>query len=703
MGLYSKLAAVGIRKNGKSYIPYILTASLMIMIFYIITFLSSNSLLGSMLGGNMMSIVLMMGSVVMGIFSAIYLFYTNSFLIKRRKKEFGLYNILGLGKGQIARVLVLETLLVYLISEVIGLGMGILFSKLAEMLAVRMLRGSLSYTFSVDPIAVIISLILFAVIFICILVNSLRQLFFLRPIELLHSENTGERRPRTNVPMAVIGALLLGIAYYIAVTVRDPVAAIPLFWLAVILVIIATYLLFITGSVVFCRILQNNKNYYYKTKHFVSVSQMAFRMRRNGAGLASICILSTMVLVTLSSTVSLYAAIPDMVGDKYPNDITIVMEDDERLKSDELFPRTENYVKEIGYAPRNAYLKRYVSINQDTFNYVMGIDIFDKNGEGAIPIDGMALPLEDADENVKALDLNLGENDVAVFEPNEKRITANKTLKFGGMGFDIITLDTVPDSVAQKIYRTDEDYALLYVRDTSVLAKMYKEQFDILNAVNEQMKKEEMKDRGIPEEDAENFHYSGVQISELYAEYGFDISDDVNEVAKVWEQLDNPWGVFGKEYMEAAQIKSWSVGTKATIVENYYGLYGGLLFLGILLGGVFALSAALIMYYKQISEGFEDAARFEILRKVGMTQREIRSAINSQVLKVFFLPLVAAGVHMLFAFPMISKMLNLFDMYNVPLLAVVTLICYAVFAAMYVLFYRATSQSYLRIVSGKRK
>lgn len=702
-GLYSKLAAVGIRKNGKSYIPYILTASLMIMIFYIITFLSNNSLLGSMVGGNGMSMVLMMGSVVMGIFSAIYLFYTNSFLIKRRKREFGLYNILGLGKGQIARILVRETLLIYLISEIIGLGMGILFSKLAEMLAVRMLRGSLSYTFSVDLMAVIISLILFAVIFICILVNSLRQLFFLRPIELLHSENTGERRPRTNVPMAVIGALLLGIAYYIAITVRDPVAAIPLFWLAVILVIIATYLLSITGSVVFCRMLQKNKNYYYKTKHFVSVSQMAFRMRRNGAGLASICILSTMVLVTLSSTVSLYAAIPDMVRDKYPNDITIVIEDDERLKSDELIPMTEDYVKGLGYTPKNSSVKRYVSISHDTFNYVMGIDISDKSGESYIPIDGMVLPLEDADENIKALDLKLGENDVAVFEPNEKRITAKTTLKFGSMTFNVITLDAVPDSVKEKIYRTDEDYALLYVRDTSVLAKIYKEQYDILTAVNEEMKKEEMKDRGIPEEDADNFHYSGVRICELYAEYGFDISDDVNEVAKVWEQLDNPWGVFGREYMEEAQIKGWSVGTKATIVENYYGLYGGLLFLGILLGGVFALSAALIMYYKQISEGFEDAARFEILRKVGMTQREIKSTINSQVLKVFFLPLVAAGVHMLFAFPMISKMLNLFDMYNVPLLAFVTLLCYAVFAAMYVLFYKATSQSYLRIVSGKRK
>lgn len=705
-GLYSKLAATGIRKNGKSYIPYILTSSLMVMVFYIVTYLSDNDMLRNMVGGEMMGIVLMMGSIVMAIFSAIFLFYTNSFLIKRRKKEFGLYNILGLGKGQIARILVQETFLVYLISEVIGLGMGVLFSKLAEMLAVKMLRGGITYTFSIDPIAIIASLILFAVIFICILINSLRQLFFSRPIELLHSENTGERPPRTNIPMAVIGVLLLGIAYYIAVTVKDPVAAIPLFWLAVILVIIATYLLFITGSVVLCRILQKKKDYYYKTKNFVSISQMVFRMRKNGAGLASICILSTMVLVTLSSTVSLYSAIPDMVGEQYPNDITVVFHDDERLKSDEMIPMMDEYVANLGYEVKNPSVKRYVSIGKDTLKYVMDVDVTSSastpDNVFAIIADGSIFPLEDADENIKALNLQLGENDVAVFEPNEKRITANPTMKFGDMEFNIITLDTIPESVKSKIYRTDEDFAYIYVRDTSVLSKMYKEQYDVLNAVNEEMKKEYMKEEGIPENEADDFHYIGVSISDLYATYGFDISEDINEVNHVYEALQNPWGVFGEGYLEEAQIRM-SIDTKASLVENFYGLYGGLLFLGIILGTVFALSAALIMYYKQISEGFEDAARFEILRKVGMTQREIKSAINSQVLKVFFLPLVAAGVHMLFAFPMIAKMLNLFDMYNVPLLAMVTLLCYAIFAALYVLFYKMTSRSYLGIVSGNSK
>ncbi|MCM1167933.1 MAG: ABC transporter permease, partial [Ruminococcus sp.] len=543
------------------------------------------------------------------------------------------------------------------------------------------------------------------VIFVCILANSLRQLFFSRPIELFHSENAGERPPRTNVPMAAVGLLLLGMAYFTAVTVKDPVAAIPLFWLAVILVIIATYLLFITGSVVLCRILQKKKDYYYKTKNFVSVSQMAFRMRRNGAGLASICILSTMVLVTISSTVSLYAAIPDMVGEQYPHDITMFISEHEQLRSGELIPMVDEYVGGLGYEPQNRSVKRYVELSQGHFKYVMGLDYKATGKEYTMIVDGKILPLEDADGNIKALNLQLGENDIAVFEPNEKRITEKQTLKFGSMELHVITLDTVPESVEKKIYRTDEDFALCYVRDINVLSRLYKEQYDIITAFLEQKKEEYRIEQGIPE-DEEEFGWGydddvNTEVSRLVTEYGFDVSEDMTEVNRVYEQLWNPWGVFGRDVFEESNI-TVSVETQASIVENYYGLYGGLLFLGILLGAVFALSAALIMYYKQISEGFEDAARFEILRKVGMTRGEIRAAINSQVLKVFFLPLAAAGVHMLFAFPMIAKVLNLFDMYNVPLFALVTLLCYAAFAGLYVLFYKFTSRSYLGIVGGKR-
>lgn len=700
-GMYSRLAATGIRKNGRSYVPFILTAALMISIFYIIAFLGGSPMLNRMVGGSGMVLILQIGMVVMGIFSAIYLFYTNSFLIKRRKKEFGLYNILGLGKRQIAKILLRETFFVYLIAEILGLALGVLFSKLAEMLAMKMLRGNVSYDFYIDFKAILIALVLFAAIFAVILVNSLRQLFFSRPIELLHSENTGEKPPRTNIPGAVIGFLLLGVAYYMALRIKDPSVAMGMFFIAVILVIIATYLLFIAGSVVLCRTLQKNKRYYYKTNHFVSVSQLVFRMRKNGAGLASICILSTMVLVTLSSTVSLYAGIPDNIETRYPHDITLTMYDDETLQTDRLISVVDECIEGWGYSPKNASVKRYMELSRDVAKRVMGLDLSIPGEDFELTPDFTVIPLDEADDNIRALNLTLGDNEVAIFETGDKRITANPTIKFGELELSYQTIDVTPASMELKIFRTHEDFAMIYVRDLETMGRIYKAQYDIIKPIND---KREQEAREEAERLGENgFGYDSLTIAGFKVEYGFDISEDINEVNEVYEGLDNPYGVWYDTIISAYENMhlgswSWRIDTKATFVDEYYGIYGGLLFLGILLGGVFALAAALIMYYKQISEGFEDAARFEILRKVGMTNREIKSAINSQVLKVFFLPLVAAGVHMLFAFSMIAKMLNMFDFYNVRLFAAVTLIGFAIFALLYVLFYKITSKSYQHIV-----
>lgn len=693
-GLYSRLAGTGIRKNGKSYIPYILTAALMVSVFYIITFLSGNRMLKTMTGGNGMAMILQFGMVVMGIFSAIFLFYTNSFLIKRRKKEFGLYNILGLGKGQIAKILVRETLFVYIITEVLGLGVGILFSKLAEMLATRMLRGSLNYSFYVDPIAVIVSLILFAAIFAVILLNSLRQLFFSRPIELLHSENTGEKPPRTNIPAAVIGFGALGVAYYMALRIEDPSMAIGLFFFAVILVIIATYLLFIAGSVVICRTLQKNKANYYKTKNFVSLSQLIFRMRKNGAGLASICILSTMVLVTLSSTISLYAGIPNMVGTEYDNDITIrISSPNGSADADWLIEQSEKIAADAGKPVNNAYTKHYLNMRSGITELAMELNEriaslgFDPD---SLYVDGSIVPLDEADENIKALGLELGEYDIAVFEPSLKLITAEETVKFGQYTLNVIPIETTPDSLAPRIFSENEECAQIYVRDKGVLDKLLAEYRKLADDANRAL--------GVDE----------YWIPPLSVTYGFDVSNEKGEYeGDLWEFVDNTlrnalYRASDERFGTDTEF-AFMIDTVATLIEEYYGIYGGLLFLGIMLGGVFALSAALIMYYKQISEGYEDAARFEILRKVGMTRREIRTAINSQVLKVFFLPLAAAGVHMLFAFPMIARMLNVFSFYNVKLFGFVTLIGFVVFGGLYVLFYKITSKSYMGIVGANEK
>lgn len=672
-GLYLKLAAVGIRKNGKAYAPYILTAAVMVSVLYIIAFLSDNPLLSNMRGGDVMAKILSVGIIVMTIFSAIFLFYTNSFLIKRRKKEFGLYNILGLKKGQIARILIWEALIVYVLSMIGGLGLGILFSKLAELLATRMLHGQLHYEFSVDLLVVIIVLIVFAIIFTLILINSLRQLFFSRPIELLRGGSVGEKPPRTNVPFAVLGLLLLGGAYFMAVAIEQPVFAILAFMVAVVMVIIATYMLFIAGSVVLCAILRKNNRYYYKTEHFVSVSQMAYRMRKNGAGLASICILSTMVLVTLSSTTTLFIGVNEAVKIAHPTDIEVrVYGSNDRNEND--FDLIEEKVRDV--CAKNM-------ITLENFRDEYRALVYDEMTADALELD----PENDyvrtyiyaanvfPSETVSGL--ALGERELAFAEPYSDLMNGRASLNFKGAGeYSVkeVTLDN--DFYEQLRYYTTGDQnpdptIILFCRDREVLRKICTEQ--TIAYTNEDQ----------------------VMIMRTTRRFGFDLPGEPTD-AEVYDLIIKINDALAEPDFDDI---SFVTDTQADAIDVEYGLFGGLFFLGILLGGVFMLSAVLIMYYKQITEGFEDQARFEILRKVGMTREEIKSSINSQVITVFFLPLVAAGVHMTFAFPIMSKMLRVFQMNSTALFALVVVICYLIFAAIYILVYRATSKSYSAIVN----
>ena len=322
-GIYRTLALTGIQKNRKMYLPYILTCMGTVMMCYIVSFLGTSETFGKIEGGTTVQQFLGMGFGVLSVFSVIFLFYTNSFLIRRRKKEFGLYNILGLGKKHLAVVLFLETLMIAAITILGGLFFGILFSKLAELAMVKILGGTATFTFTIALSSVMQTVTLFAVIFALIFLNTLRQIHLTNPIQLLHSENSGEKPPKANWFIALLGIMILGGAYYLAVTIKDPVTAIMVFFVAVVMVVVATYMLFVAGSVTLCRLLQKNKRYYYKTNHFVSVSSMAYRMKRNGAGLASICILCTMVLVMVSSTVCLYIGAEDSLRNRYPRNISM--------------------------------------------------------------------------------------------------------------------------------------------------------------------------------------------------------------------------------------------------------------------------------------------------------------------------------------------------------------------------------------------
>lgn len=662
MRLYPRLAAGGIRRNGKLYVPYIMTCSLMTMMFYIVNFLSDNPFLDGMKGGSMMKQMMRTGIVIMAIFAAIFLFYTNSFLVKGRKREFGLYNVLGMGKRNIAAVMTWETLFVYLVSMAAGMGAGILFSKLAELLAVKIIRGEAQYQFSVSGGAVAATLIVFAVIFLLIYLNVLRQVFFSKPIELLHSENAGEKPPKANWFLAVLGALLLGAAYYMAITIEEPTTALLAFMLAVVLVILATYLLFIAGSVVVCRGLQKNKNYYYRTEHFISVSQMKYRMKKNGAGLASICILSTMVLVTVSSTTCLYMGAGHMMEQRYPRDIVASVQDHPRERIPEFRSDVEAFLDGEGVSAENILAYSYVNLS----GAVVG-DRFDMtlaNAESVNLDTRSVYVVPVADYNaLYGTDITLADDEAAVY--------------FKGRGFDYdrIQLD---DWGSFKIAKRLDKFDITGMDSATVYDSIYLfvNSYDTLRSLQEHQNR-------ITEE-------HGGYIAECMYYFGFDLDESDDVKLDVYGQLS---GWLAQKY------EKYMLECRAAELNDYYGIYGGLFFLGIVFGGVFILAAVLIMYYKQVSEGYGDRARFDILRKVGMNDREIRRSVNSQVLTVFFAPLIAAGVHMAFAFPILTRLLGLFSMRDTGFLASVTLVCYCVFALIYVLIYALTSRSYYRIVS----
>ena len=670
-GIYRSLAISGIRKNKKLYLPYILTCTGMVMMCYIVSFIAASPVFTTIPGGDMVKQLLSMGFGILSVFSLLFLFYTNSFLIRRRKKEFGLYNILGMGKKNLSLVLLLETLFIGAFSIACGLFLGILFSKFSELAMVKILRGETEFTLSIGFSAISQTVILFCVIFLLLFLNSLRQLHLSNPVELLRSENTGEKPPKANWLVALLGVVILAGAYYLAVTISDPVSAILWFFVAAIMVIIATYLLFMAGSVALCRILQKNKRYYYKTNHFVSVSSMAYRMKRNGAGLASICILCTMVLIMVSSTACLYMGTEDSIRSRYPRHINLYGNAATQQvlwgeAPQDTQAQAEALVEEQGYTLQNVQTYRTAAFggviegNQIRFDN----SIYSNRWDTVAKIcQFFVVPLADYNRVVGAHE---------TLEENEVLIYSTKELSYGE---DTIRLGdgpeyTVKKQVSQFVKNGIDSMQIfptvyLFVNDPEALIKPVEHVI--------------MEDSG-----------SSPLIYQWY--YGFDLSCDQEAQEALYEVLMN----------RLENTPDFFVyGECAAAERGYlYGMYGGLFFLGILLGIVFVFAAVLIIYYKQISEGYEDQSRFAIMQKVGMSKKDIRRSINSQILTVFFLPLIAAGVHLAFAFPMIRKLLLLFGLTNFPLLVGVTAACYLVFALFYLLVYRATSRSYFAIVSG---
>jgi putative ABC transport system permease protein len=680
---YGKLAWNGIRKNKRFYTPYILTCVGMVMMFYIVSHLSTSQLLKEIKGGEVMESLLNIGVGVISVFALIFLFYTNSFLTRRRQKEFGLYNVLGMGKRNLAHILVWESVIIYVISVLAGLAAGLIFSKFAELAMVNIMRGKTSFSMHVSPVSILETVILFAVIFFLILLNSLRQIHLANPIELLRSENVGEKPPKANWFLAFLGAVILIAAYDLAVSMEDPMEAMIWFFVAVVMVIIATYLLFIAGSVTVCRLLQKKKNYYYQTRHFVSVSSMVYRMKRNGAGLASICILCTMILVTLSSTLSLYIGAEDNIRLRYPRDLSLTVTTEENLQEEsgkmqsirQLVAQTE---------------EEYQVTEEDTLDYQMAVFtgyvtddqiITDVSNEAKFQNLSTSIYGDIWQIYVVSLeDYNRLMNQEESLDPDEVLIYTTKSKYENGT----VAIENMEPLKVKKQVTGFRDYRVDGTQIFSTLYIFVPDYDQMVDTMLEQMA-----------------FGDGTLNAQLEMQWFYGMNLDIAEDKQIQMQEDLDQKLEESNLLSRNEILTWEVESLEKERGSFYALYGGLFYLGILLGIVFVFATVLMMYYKQISEGYEDQARFEIMQKVGMTKKDIRHSINAQILMVFFLPLIVAGVHLGFAFPLIRKMLLLFGLVNLKLLILVTIGAFLVFALCYIIVYVITSKAYYNIVSGE--
>lgn len=663
--LFPKLAVQGIRKNGRIYLPYILTCVGMVMMYYIVSYLTYSKSVYQMNGGRDIQMILSWGTGVIAVFAVVFLFYTNSFIIRRRKKEFGLYNILGMGKKNIAVILIWETLIIFLISVAAGLGLGIAFSKLSELITAKILGDEAVFGFTIEWRSVKNSVLLFAVAFALILLNSLRQIHLSKPIELLRSENTGEKPPKANILLAVLGILLLAAAYYISCTIEDPMSALAMFFVAVIMVIAATYMLFTVGSVALCKLLKKNKKYYYKTEHFVSVSSMAYRMKRNGASLASICILSTMVLVMISSTLCLYAGKEDSMHRRYPRDIIIETYSTDGMYTEPVHDAAQKVLDEHGLNAQDLLYYQYLSVTGLLDGSVISFD----SEEADLDFSKLRqLFFLTIDEYNRLTNKNetIADDEIIIYTPKSEYDYDELTID----GLETMRIKKQADEFISNGEETSTAFAsiFIFVSDT-----------DKLNEIDSLQKQ---------------IYGENASIMEDY--YGFNLDCDDEAEVEVISDIQKEISSLMDEDEAFPEVDSESLAENK---QSFYSMFGGLFFLGILLSIVFISAAVLIMYYKQITEGYEDEERFEIMQKVGMTKREIRRSINSQILTVFFAPLLMAGLHTGFAFPILSRLLEAFGLFNVPLLIAVTAGVFAVFALFYVLVYKITSRSYYRVVS----
>ena len=665
-GLYPRLAAQNMRQNRRFFLPYLLALMGLSAAFYVMSALVLDPGVNDMRGASYVKVMMGMGMMIAGLFSAVLLLYINSFLMKQRKKELGLYNILGMGKGNLGRLQCWESLYTALIGVIGGVICGVALHALATLVLTRLLRFSIPFSPGVSLPAAVLTAVVFGALLTLALLINLGRVRLSDPIQLLRGGQMGEREPRTRWLTALIGAAALGAGYAIAITTADPLSAIALYFLAVLLVIIGTYCLFSAGSIALLKLLRKNKRFYYQTGRFIGVSGMLYRMKRNAVGLANICILSTMVMVMISGTLSLYLGTGEIIAAQYPADFQVEIRHGED-ETDPFDPQAavalaEGFAARQGLAVERLRTVEYVSfdarLEEGDFLVGAGGDIslnrmvyFITAGDYAA-LSGLQAPeLEPGQAALCGEGPGLGEIAFRTAEGEQRLLEI--TARLPGIDYFSITNDKFAP-------------VCLVVPDSEMLSAWYR-----------------------------------FQQPSADRDYRFMIFLDLDCTQEQALGLQKAWWDYTDSLEKGVEVGGFewlNVGTRADMEVDGYAMAGGFLFLGILLGIIFLLATALIIYYKQVSEGYEDQGRFEIMRKVGLEERQVRASIRSQVLTVFFLPIAAAAVHILFDFNMVVQLLTLFAVRGVAVTALCTLGTVLAFCMVYGIVYLLTARTYYRIV-----
>ena len=675
--IYAKLAGTNIRNNRQLYLPYILSGIMTVAMFYLMMFINNNPGIDKIPGARNLKMIMELGVGVIAIFSYIFIFYTNSFISKRRKKEIGIYNILGMEKRHIGRVLALETVFVAVITILGGLAAGIVFSKLVLMLLYRILGFDETVMFYITGSGIRTTLVVFGILYVLTLIYNLMQITFAKPVELLRGGNVGEKEPKTKWLMAIAGAACIATAYYIAITTENPIKVLTLFFVAVLLVIAGTYFLFTAGSIAVLKMLRNNKNFYYNKKHFAAVSGMLYRMKQNAAGLASICVLSTMVLVMVSTTVSMFAGVQDELAARYPQEITLYSTYDNVFEGkDDVTDLVKQTIADQGRTIENECSYRYLLLllkQNDTSFEVASQDTWNSD---------LAMINVITRDDLIAMDDRFTEENTSL--PQSGTVSV-----YGSKAYDADTITILGKEFQvgeSRVFTTDKDmYASLGFNDDYYVVvdslDTLKDIFALANTDNRITSY-----RGV----------SGYDIDGTTAEKTA-CADAVNEAI----QAANEKAGLNKEDTVTNGLTSRYMESRSANENEFYSLYGGLFFLGVFLGIMFLMVTVMIIFYKQISEGYDDKQRYEIMEKVGMSNEEVKTSIQSQIRMVFFLPIVTAAIHVAAAFPMINRLLMLLNLTNTRLFVICLIITILIFTVIYYIVFKLTSRSYYKIVGNQ--